>query len=69
MSGIYWQGKSIEDLDNREMRDALRDAVRELHFASQGASSDSFFQTLIVGYLFGAATVVVAVMIGAFLIR
>jgi len=69
MYGIYWQGRSIEDLDTREMQIALRDAVRELHFAKQGTTSDAYFKALITGFGAGAATVLLAIGVGAFVLQ
>ncbi|MEM9358984.1 MAG: hypothetical protein AAGB04_22610 [Pseudomonadota bacterium] len=60
MVTVKWKDRSIGDLSPPELREALKNAISEIHFTRNTTSSDDFFAAVLVSYIAGAMTVLVA---------
>lgn len=60
---MTWRNRPVDGLSAPELRIALDDAVRELMHSQKETHSDLVFRTLLVGYLAGAATAGLAVLL------
>ncbi len=67
MVTVKWKDRSIGDLSPPELREALQNAVSEIHFARSTTSSNDFFTTVLISYVAGAMTVLVALPLALYL--
>lgn len=60
---MTWRNRPVDGLSATELRIALDDAVRELMHTQKEASSDLVFRTLVLGYIAGALTAGLALLL------
>ena len=65
---LLWRNRPIEHLETSELRAALLELSQDLFQAHRKASADQLFRAIIVSFLVGALTPVIAAVLG-FLFR
>ncbi|MEM8977667.1 MAG: hypothetical protein AAGD43_36920 [Pseudomonadota bacterium] len=67
MVTVKWKDRSIGNLSPAELREALQNAISEIHFARNATSSNDFFATVLISYVAGALTVLLALPLALYL--